>query len=942
MEINCNNGIQSNLNKKKEYSVLQPPNCAADNIEEHLYPNQSVMRAYANIHTKNNQVSRQEALDFIHSTGCKYEARCEQFLQNLTDSDGYIKQETFEWAKNCFEKNKKLFLAMNLIENSKEDCKINHKMLELLEPALPEMGGNSYGTSGYFDIPKYFKDKNGKFNNDVIKILKPYVEKSPKMILIRPDYLSKAYMTSDNEFDLEAIRYHLKNRDKELKPVQNDIWSGKDKNGKFSQERLSIYKELEPTLEKWQITKALNLTDKVSDKKSFMELAKTMREDKSLYDIFEIIENLKNDENLKSGLEYDKESVEFIKELEKSTYGRKQYIPAILKKINIPYKNFTEENMDMIKDLFCTIREGQDIEPLLDASVYKAGDKKGQFSFKNLKRYMDIYNSDMKNISEVKYISGILSLEEDDRALDTISKVYNLSWEREGVYGTNFTDRVDRHSLHFIFDLSTIQKNNVPQRKFLPNILENFENLMKMRLPMTSAKAFENFMTFPEIDIVEKLEKVRLDEIGINTGDLTNEKFKSASEEELYAFKDYMTKFLKDKNGKYVNVDLNYNIADLIEVKNNSSSKQESVLYNMKKQKPVAKRTTIDGLYNVQKEFNDYEKNTVVKQLFRRISENYSDYEYLINQTVEKYDKNNKLLYTETMKESDIDGVFNVVKTYPDGRVEDLVKAQRLENGNVLIEKNLTSADGVKTIFRYEDDVQGNRIMDYKIIDTDGKILMDQSSSFEVVDENHFISSRNNKKFDIKFDNDFVHVKDCQTGKIADINLVNFTNSTQKDIIPLLKKIPGDEIFEMKEFNLKSLSLNNGFSNAAYSPKDELIGINEKYLDAGVLLHEWGHGKDELSFKEISEKIADEPNLIADYEKEKSAVRELRSEAELEHFAYFGADYHYLGSKKIKEGVAETNILLDIVPQHRVNSVRAHYWMQDFPRVIARLSKLLH
>ena len=74
---------------------------------------------------------------------------------------------------------------------------------------------------------------------------------------------------------------------------------------------------------------------------------------------------------------------------------------------------------------------------------------------------------------------------------------------------------------------------------------------------------------------------------------------------------------------------------------------------------------------------------------------------------------------------------------------------------------------------------------------------------------------------------------------------------------------------EMKEFNLKSLSLDNNMENAAYTPKEERIGISSKYLDEGVLLHEWGHGKDELSFKEIAEKIADEPELKKDYEKEK-------------------------------------------------------------------------
>ena len=58
----------------------------------------------------------------------------------------------------------------------------------------------------------------------------------------------------------------------------------------------------------------------------------------------------------------------------------------------------------------------------------------------------------------------------------------------------------------------------------------------------------------------------------------------------------------------------------------------------------------------------------------------------------------------------------------------------------------------------------------------------------------------------------------------------------------------------MKELNLKAFYLNNQASNARYNPKDEEIFMNENYIDTGVLLHEWGHGKDDLMFKEINEK----------------------------------------------------------------------------------------
>ena len=213
MGINPTNISKTNSSNitdiKKEKFVSENNVDNSENFKEAVYPEVTTMRAYSNIKPQSTVVSRQDALDFIHSTGCKYEARCEDFLKNLTDSDGYIKQETFDWAKNCYEKSNNLFLAMNLIEHSKENGKINHNMLEVLEPAMSEIKKSGvYSISGYFDIPKFFKDKNGKFNNDLLNITKDFVQKNPKSILIRPEYLSSPYMTSDKEFDLDAIEYH--------------------------------------------------------------------------------------------------------------------------------------------------------------------------------------------------------------------------------------------------------------------------------------------------------------------------------------------------------------------------------------------------------------------------------------------------------------------------------------------------------------------------------------------------------------------------------------------------------------------------------------------------------------------------------------------------------------------------------------------------------------
>ena len=52
----------------------------------------------------------------------------------------------------------------------------------------------------------------------------------------------------------------------------------------------------------------------------------------------------------------------------------------------------------------------------------------------------------------------------------------------------------------------------------------------------------------------------------------------------------------------------------------------------------------------------------------------------------------------------------------------------------------MKSPDGTRTQYLYENDPQGNRIVDYKITDKNGKVLLNKSQTFEVINENKFIS----------------------------------------------------------------------------------------------------------------------------------------------------------------------------------------------------------
>ena len=81
----------------------------------------------------------------------------------------------------------------------------------------------------------------------------------------------------------------------------------------------------------------------------------------------------------------------------------------------------------------------------------------------------------------------------------------------------------------------------------------------------------------------------------------------------------------------------------------------------------------------------------------------------------------------------------------------------------------MRSSDMTRTQYRYEDDPKGNRIVDYKITTADGKVLMNQSQSFEVLGENKFRSSRNDKTYMIEFNkkNNSIDITDEKKIKIA-------------------------------------------------------------------------------------------------------------------------------------------------------------------------------
>lgn len=363
----------------------------------------------------------------------------------------------------------------------------------------------------------------------------------------------------------------------------------------------------------------------------------------------------------------------------------------------------------------------------------------------------------------------------------------------------------------------------------------------------------------------------------------------------------------------------------------------------------IISKTTFD-LRNLQvniKEDVDFRNNTVttVKKRY-----NYNAMRYdILEQTVVKNDKNGKMLREEKMTPSQIKGIYDIAYTYANGKTKQVSKSTVDEKTGIkTIKRDVKSENGTRTQFLYEDDPQGNRIVDYKITNKDGKILMGLSQSFEVIDDNHFISSNNGYKYDITTDDKKLTVKDLHHNKKASINFEEKLTGNKKDLVNLLKKVPGEELFETIE-NIGKMSSADSNYQANFKPVSKDVSTIDSLY---VFLHELGHAKDSQNQKTYGKKLLGENKMFTDnkdiketYLKERDTFNKYHSEEERNHISYFTqVKGHYGGELGgLAEVVAEANAITNSFADENCGlSIRSQYLQQHFPETIAKIHNAMN
>ena len=315
----------------------------------------------------------------------------------------------------------------------------------------------------------------------------------------------------------------------------------------------------------------------------------------------------------------------------------------------------------------------------------------------------------------------------------------------------------------------------------------------------------------------------------------------------------------------------------------------------------------------------------------------------MVSSTKEVKDNQGNLLYTEKYVESkDASGKYNIVRTDSSGREWIVGLAEHSESGNLVIEKSLQGTDGTKTDYVYSESQKGERLSFTRITDKDGKVLLNNSQKFRVIDENHFQSVENGETYDIQFSEDKIVVKK-DDGKTVELKIGDRDSKLYIDpkIVPLLKGLSGSILFDMDEFGLKEIGVginNVQEGNAHFDTDKNIVSVSSELFnndDVFVLIHELGHMKD----KNSQEVIAENKELLDIFKSEFADFKKNQSSMEADAVSYLTSGGFGIGG--IEEMVAETNAFLFSNNSSPIIEQRGQYLQQYFPKSFAKIAELL-
>lgn len=314
---------------------------------------------------------------------------------------------------------------------------------------------------------------------------------------------------------------------------------------------------------------------------------------------------------------------------------------------------------------------------------------------------------------------------------------------------------------------------------------------------------------------------------------------------------------------------------------------------------------------------------------------------YIQNETRVIRDKSGKTLRTELISPSQVEGVYDMKSIDAKGNVTVLSSGVKDKNGCVTVKKDLEGLDGTKTHYEYYDDPQGNRITYYKITDKTGKVLLDDTQSFEVVSKNKSISTHRGKSYEILTDKQGMNIKNLQTGNTTQIEFDNMIVWNPFMVKSLLSKMGAEELITLQQKGIKIKYIENTLESCVNAGRNAEVGNNMFILE-----HETGHIKDVRNFVEKDFRkdrfLGSNKALSKIFSEERKNFKENFSRIQQEYVSYFiNQKSHYSGKDGGKnEAIAEANALLNTYPSSPRLAMRSNYLQQYFQRTIAKAAEL--
>ena len=264
------------------------------------------------------------------------------------------------------------------------------------------------------------------------------------------------------------------------------------------------------------------------------------------------------------------------------------------------------------------------------------------------------------------------------------------------------------------------------------------------------------------------------------------------------------------------------------------------------------------------------------------------------------------------------------------------------DDGNEVIQRNFTSPDGTKSEYYWEQSPEGFYISSYKISDKDGNVLLNQERTFQAVEgnPNKFISSYNDKVYEIEYLGNTVKITDKKENKITTLDLSKITDTNNKDIINAIKKLSGDALIDIAERGIKNIGIDN--FGGCWSQYERTLDIPSMEFAAdeteqmGVLMHEFGHFLDtEMNGSDFGE-LSKDPEFLKIYNEELENFKK-NSTSQMQLYVDYFTDHDGDEISATAETIAESNKIL--TTSH--TETRTYFLQQNFPRSIAKIAELL-